>query len=143
MISDEEIVELSSKFVEMTSPMRAELVRQFRDASLHYAGTVITQERDIHFHSRCQSKYLFYPWILSIHMLSTDNGYIFAADVVEEESGNIWWQCNSMKGPTQSVQEFLCFMLGGLFSGTCMAIERWIENRGDCGVMQVNMVMDS
>src|SRR5271157_4869429 len=143
MISDEEIVRLSSRFVEMSAPMRAELRRQFVDADLRYAGTTVTDEQDVHFYARCTSKWLPDPWILAIHMLSSGNDFVFTADVVEEESCNIWWQCNSTKGPAQSVQEFLSFMLGGLFSGTCIAIERWTEYSGNCGAMQVNMVMNS
>jgi hypothetical protein len=127
----------------MMEPSGHMLRDTFPDADVSYAGTVVSNEKDIRFQMRCQSASLKEAWILSIHVLRSDNWCVLFGDVKEEQSGGIWWQSPHMRAPHETLEECLCFIAGGLFSGTRVAIERCKKFKGDCAAMQVDLVMSS
>ena len=143
MIPDEQVLALTTRFCEMMGPAGHLLRDNFPDADVAYAGTVVSNEKDIHFSFRCQSQYIREPWLLTIHMLRSENWCVVFADVKEEKSDGIWWQSPHMRCTHDTAEEHLCFVAGGLFSGVRVAIERNKQFKGDCAAMQVNLVMSS
>jgi hypothetical protein len=147
MITDQKIIELAKRFVDMSDPIRLALRETFSDSEFRFHGVTVTGEQDIRFHFLCKSEKLPNPWILSIHVIGSPDhklgGYVVFADVVEEESGAIWWQCDQLHSVEEGLPQFMAFFMGALMSGAHVSCKRWLKYKGDYGTMQAEMVMDS
>lgn len=107
------------------------LTKKFGDILLRPAGTVVTEEKDVHFYMRCNCPKLQEPWILAIHFLKNREGYKVKSDIVEEESGKFWWESDTIQCYEKGEDATLYYMAGGLFAGLCEAVHKWkVEHVG-------------